>query len=107
MDEAVKTIITLLGAGGLTTVILGVLGFLKGRPVEPKPSGVPMFAALYADQPSIDRMSKAIDRLADGFERGSKAVERLADGADRQTDAVKDNTEAQRDRTRELRRRQS
>ena len=90
MDEAIKTVLTLVGAGGLTTIILGVLGFLKGRPSRgpEQPQSGMMFAALYADRASIDRMSLALERHGDTL--------------DRQTDAIKDHTEAFRDRTQQL-----
>lgn len=92
MDDAIKTIVTLLGAGGLTTVILGVLGFLKGRdkPAETH-SGTAMLTTLYADQSTINRVSSALERLTDTVDRG--------------IDAVKDSADAVRESTRETRRR--
>lgn len=94
MGEPLQTLVTLLGGGGLTAVILGILGYLKGRDADaPEQRGPGMtLAALYADQASILRVSMAFERHADAL--------------DRQTDAIRDNTEAFRDRTRRFRNRE-
>ena len=96
MDEALKTVVTLLGGGGVTAIILGVLGFLKGRDSSPpqpdnllKNHGL-MFAALYADRSAVDRLSLAI--------------EREVESRDRQTEAMRDNAAAIRERTSAMRR---
>lgn len=91
MDDALRTLVTLLGGGGLTAIILGILGFLKGKgEQETEPGRGVMLAALYADQSTVQRMALALERHSDSL--------------DRQTDAMKDNTDAFRERTREMRR---
>lgn len=92
MDDAAKLIVTLLGGGGLTAIILGVLGFLKGRAQDTGDAsrGTVTMAAMYADHGTLARISSAL--------------ERHADSVDRQTKALMDHTEAVRDTVRAVKR---
>jgi fatty acid-binding protein DegV len=93
MDEVVKQLAFLIGGGGLTAIILGLLGFLKGKPFNAgdQPGRGVMLAALYADQNTVQRMADGVDRMIHA--------------TDRLTECVKDHTDALRDQTREDRRR--
>lgn len=65
--DAIAALIPLVGAGGLTTIIIAVISYMKasreGRRGEPEKAGMG-FTALLSDSGSIDKLAMSIDRLA-------------------------------------------
>lgn len=65
--DAIAALVPLVGAGGLTTIIIAVISYMKaskeGRRGEPEKAGSGI-TALLSDSSSIEKLAMSIDRLA-------------------------------------------
>jgi hypothetical protein len=88
LGEALRWLLPFIGAGGITTILVAYFGYRgKLRPAEQQQYvkanqladiAVNQIAEHYADRLVIDRLTQAINRLAESHDRNSDALADLA-----------------------------
>lgn len=81
LGEAITFLGPLIGAGGITAIVVAFFGSRKPSSGEPSAtqSASAGIGAILSDSTSINRMAEELRRLTDSIEQASRSIDRACD----------------------------